>query len=82
MAGGGGFCCCLLKLKPVGFGYSCSVVQRSEDEIHKKKEHDLETRTTLKSTMILKNKEKQAGAELGQAQLKLGLDFTLIFSSV
>ena len=23
--------------------------------------------------------EKQAGAELGQAQLKLGLDFTLIF---
>ena len=27
---------------------------------------------------ILRNK-KQAGAELGQAQLKLGLDFTLIF---
>ena len=56
--GGGGFCCCLLKLKPVGFGYSCSVVQCYEDEKQKKKEHDLETRTTLKSTMILKNKEK------------------------
>ena len=25
------------------------------------------------------HKIKQAGAELGQAQLKLGLDFTLIF---
>ena len=56
--GGGGFCCCLLKLKPVGFGYSCSVVQCSEDEKQKKKEHDLETKATLKSTMILKNKEK------------------------
>ena len=27
----------------------------------------------------LRNIYKQAGAELGQAQLKLGLDFTLIF---
>ena len=26
-----------------------------------------------------KKKRKQAGAELGQAQLKLGLDFTLFF---
>ena len=28
------------------------------------------------------NKHKQAGTELGQAQLKLGLDFTLIFCTI
>ena len=30
-------------------------------------------------THILEVGKKQAGTELGQAQLKLGLDFTLIF---
>ena len=30
-------------------------------------------------TLSCKNRKKQAGAELGQAQLKLGLDFTPIF---
>ena len=29
--------------------------------------------------ILLKNKQEQAGAELGQAQRKLGLEFTLIF---
>ena len=29
--------------------------------------------------MFLGNKDIQAGAELGQAQLNLGLDFSLIF---
>ena len=28
------------------------------------------------------NGEKQNGAELGQAQLKLGLDFTLVFENM
>ena len=31
---------------------------------------------TIGSLQSLKNKSKQAGAELGQAQLKLGLDLT------
>ena len=30
--------------------------------------------------LLIKKKRKQAGAELGQAQLKLGLDFTLLSS--
>ena len=29
--------------------------------------------------ILLMNKQEQAGAELGQAQRKLGLEFTLIF---
>ena len=33
----------------------------------------------LKTTLKIKTTSKQAGTELGQAQLKLGLDFILIF---
>ena len=31
---------------------------------------------------VWRNFRKQAGTELGQAQLKLGLDFTLIFCRI
>ena len=33
----------------------------------------------LSLNMSFESEQKQAGAELGQAQLKLGLDFILIF---
>ena len=32
--------------------------------------------------VIIEKTKKQAGAELGQAQLKLGFDFTLVFENL